>query len=162
MVLMVNGQNYCNVKSKVSHQGARIMSGFNVFVLLLMCVKNLITRKLITMYVLCDYLLFFTTQQNPNTTIMVIFSTPTQDIQCTAQSEHSIVTSLYQCINGTGVQVKGCRRIQSTRVGRASANCTVTVEADIDNQNTFYCLETQLNDPEGQLSSHYSISVLSG
>ena len=92
---------------------------------------------------------------------METFEKPTEDLLCTARSENSVITELYHCVNGTGILLDSCHRIQSTNTGRVSTNCTVTIDAENVSQ-TFYCIERMLFDPTNQLSAHYSVVVVSG
>ena len=82
-----------------------------------------------------------------------------KELICTANDQNSIITKLYQCVNGTEIHIDQCNIYHSTHIGRASANCSVTVEVE-NTSYIYYCTEARLGEPMGQLSVHYSISVI--
>lgn len=93
---------------------------------------------------------------------METFETPTEHLQCTAQSESSVVTELYHCVNGTGILLDSCRRSLSMNIRRVSINCSVTIHTEFENvPETFYCIERMLFDVTNRLSAHF-IVVVSG
>ena len=96
--------------------------------------------------------------QNPSDVIMEVFQDHTEDLQCTARSENSVIAEVYRCVNGTGILLDNCRRGQSTHVGRVRTSCSVTV--DMENvSETFFCVERALFDQMNRLSAHFSVGV---
>ena len=100
-------------------------------------------------------------KQSPGDIIMKMFEKPTEDLQCTARSQSSVVAELYHCVNGTGVPLDNCRRGLNTTTGTVNTNCTVTIHAEND-AHTFYCIERMLFDRTNILSAQYSVVVVSG
>ena len=87
-----------------------------------------------------------------------MFQEHTEDLQCTARSENSVIAEVYHCVNGTGILLENCRRGQSTHVGRVRTSCSVTVDTEYVSE-TFFCVERALFDQMNRLSAHFSVVV---